>query len=418
VNDILETTEIYATQVVNQNFSERLVYHDIHQLYSVVSAVEEIGKAENLSEEELEITLMAAWLANLGLERVYDRSEQDSYLSFFKQCKKHSIAIADKFLSKQDYPENKKKQVLDTISGAFPGSDYNTKAKKVLADATTSDFGKAGAKTKVKKLYDESILTGAIEKDKIEWFESMIAYLRAHTYLTDYGKKHFGPKKLNLIAKLGKEQKGIQKTQDQLISKELNISDGELKKLKKSLSSLKGRDDRGIQTMFRTVSKNHYTLTQMVDRKANIMISINAILLSLIIGRLLAMDERICIHNTPLLLMLVASLASIFFAVFAIRPVRTHGSFTEDEVRNKQGNLLYFGNFHEMNFRDYHWGMLQMMNDSEHMYTTMIRDLYFLGKKLNDKSKFIRKSLNIFIFGFAISVLAFFVLTPLVGSHF
>lgn len=416
MHEILEAAEIYATQIVNQEFSDRLVYHDIHQLYSVVSAVEEIGKAENISDEEMEITLLAAWFGNLGLRNI-DQRTQDSNGNFFITCKNHSISIAEKFLSKNNYPANKKNEVLESISGAFPEVEYNTRPKRILADAITSDYGKAGSKAKVKKLYDESILTGALDADKIEWFEKMIAYLREHEYQTEYGKKNFGPKKLELIAKLGKERKGIQKTQEQIISKELNISDEELKKLKKSLSSVKGRDERGIQTMFRTVTKNHYTLTEMVDKKANIMISVNAVLLSLILGRLLSMQERICIHNAPMLIMLVVSLASIFFAVFAIRPIKTHGSFTEEEVRNKQGNLLFFGNFHEMKFRDYHWGMLQMMNDSEHMYTTMIRDLYFLGKKLNKKSNFIRKSLNIFIIGFAISVIAFFILTPLVGTH-
>jgi len=86
----------------------------------------------------------------------------------------------------------------------------------------------------------------------------------------------------------------------------------------------------------------------MVDRKANIMISVNAILLSLFLGCLLSMEVRFCIHNTPLLIMLVAALLSIFFALFAIRPVHKHGSFTEQEIRNKRGNLLYFGNFHDM----------------------------------------------------------------------
>ncbi len=417
MHEILEAAEIFATQSVNNLFSDRLVYHDIQQLYSVVSAVQEIGKAEKLSPEEMEITMLAGWLANLGLVRLEDHQEKMEHRTFLLTCKNHSLELAKNFLDENGYPQEKRDKVLDTIMGAFPGIEYDTKLKRVLADAITSDFGKPGGKARVKKLYDELLLVGVIETDKIEWFERMINYLRAHEYLTDYGNEQFAPKKLDLIAKLGKERKGIKKTQDALISKELNISDGELKKLKKNLSSVKGRDERGIQTMFRTVTKNHYTLTEMVDRKANIMISINAILLSLIIGRLLAMDERFCIHNTPLLIMLVAALGSIFFAVVAIRPVRTHGSFTEQEVRNKQGNLLYFGNFHDMTFRDYHWGMLQMMNDSEHMYTSMIRDLYFLGKKLDKKSKLIRKSLNVFIIGFVMSVLAFLILTPLVGSH-
>ena len=156
--------------------------------------------------------------------------------------------------------------------------------------------------------------------------------------------------------------------------------------------------------MFRTTSKNHYTLNTMVDRKANIMISVNAIILSLIIGALVGGNmvlERQDI--APTVLMALTCTLSIIYAVFAIRPEKTHGEFTETEIREKKGNLLFFGNFHNMHFRDFEWGMLQMLSDRNFLYSTMIRDLYYLGQTLNRKYVFIRRSLNIFILGFALT---------------
>ena len=417
-DNIIEQAEIFTTEKVNREFSDRLVYHDIHAIHRIVEAVKQIGSAENLTDEQMEYTTLAAWLVKLGLTHLDNFKHDPNPQAFYAECSKCSKAIAGQFLEANKYPKEKTEKVLSIISAGFRGGNPEDITHKVFADAVTIDYAISGSKRHVKKLYEEYVLIGAMEGGKVAWFEKVISYLRGHEYLTTYGKEKLAPQKLSLIAKLGKEQKAIKKTQDQIITKELNISDEELKKLKKNLTSVKGRDDRGIQTMFRTVSRNHYTLTQMVDRKANIMISINAILLSLIIGKLLTIDERLCIHNAPMLTMLLASLVSIFFAVIAIRPSKTHGSFTEEEVRNKQGNLLFFGNFHDMTFRDYHWGMMQMMHDSEHMYTTMVRDLYYLGQKLNTKSKFIRKSLNIFLVGFVLSVVLFLILTPLVGSHF
>ena len=198
---------------------------------------------------------------------------------------------------------------------------------------------------------------------------------------------------------------------------ELSISDSEYKALKKSLNSVKGRDERGIQTMLRTTSRNHYTLNQMVDRKANIMISINAIVLSLILSRIVGNEHTFCVHNYPVLFILIASVISIAFAIISIIPAKTHGQFTEDEIRSKKGNLLYFGNFHNMKFRDYNWGMLQMLNDSEYLYTSMIRDQYFLGQMLSRKYKNIRIALVTFLIGVSLGAVSFLILAGIPEYH-
>jgi hypothetical protein len=142
----------------------------------------------------------------------------------------------------------------------------------------------------------------------------------------------------------------------------LDISDKELKTLKENLNDNNNAVDiRTIQTLFRNTSKNHYTLNQMVDRKANIMISINAIINSLIIGGLLGPSTTLLdVKLIPVFVLMIASSLSIFYAIMAINPNKTHGEFTEDDVRNKQGNLLYFGNFHNMSYRDYEWAMFEM----------------------------------------------------------
>ncbi len=212
-----------------------------------------------------------------------------------------------------------------------------------------------------------------------------------------------------MLAKLVKERKDIRKKEDAVLRTELGIDDEELKKLKGNLRAVQGRDNRGIQTMFRTTSRNHYTLSEMVDRKSNIMISVNAVILSLIIGNIFGDEFAISLETLPLNVMMIASTLSIVFAILAIRPEKTHGKFTEKDVREKQGNLLYFGNYNSMSLRDYEWGMLQMLKDQDFLYSSMIKDLYFLGKTLDKKYKNIRKSLSIFALGVIFAVISFIV---------
>ena len=72
-------------------------------------------------------------------------------------------------------------------------------------------------------------------------------------------------------------------------------------------------------------------------------------------------------------------------------------------------NLLFFGNFHEMKLEDYQAGMKEMMNDSEFLYASMTRDIYFLGKVLGKKYKLLRIAYNIFMFGLIAAVLAYII---------
>lgn len=283
----------------------------------------------------------------------------------------------------------------------------------VLSDAIEIGFAKPKAKKRLRKMYEELLLLDAIAIGQGDWYDLVLEHLRKTTYHTTYGKETLAPAKEKLYQKVKKEQKELQKQQDYALTKELAISETELKALKKSLANVKGRDERGIQTIFRTTSKNHYTLNEMVDRKANILISINAIVLSLIIGGLIGEENMSGSRVTPLIILTLTNILSVIFAISAIRPEVTHGAFTEDEIRNKQGNLLFFGNFHQMKQRDFEWGMLQLLNDSDYLYTTMIRDIYYLGKALNKKYKDLRMSFNIFMYGLVATVI-----TALLGRFY
>lgn len=181
--------------------------------------------------------------------------------------------------------------------------------------------------------------------------------------------------------------------------------------MEKKKTSKKKRDERGIQTLFRTTSHNHYTLNEMVDRKASIMITVNSIILSLLIGGLLPLDQESTPHAAAFSLG-TAAFISIVFTIISITPNKTQGKFTREDVRLKKGNLLYFGNFTRISYPEYEVAMKQQLNDSEYLYTSLIKDLYYLGKVLNFKYLFIRISLFVFLTGMVVSFFLAFILPP------
>ena len=161
--------------------------------------------------------------------------------------------------------------------------------------------------------------------------------------------------------------------------------------------------------MFRITSKNHLTLSAMADNKSNIMISINSIILSVLVSVLFRKLEDYPHLLIPGLILVLVCLTTIVFAVLATRPNVSSGEFARKDIEEKKTNLLFFGNFHNSKLNVYMWGMKEMMKDADYLYSSMIKDIYFLGKVLGKKYKMLRTSYTIFMFGFTISIVSFLI---------
>ncbi|MEM9895486.1 MAG: Pycsar system effector family protein, partial [Bacteroidota bacterium] len=166
---------------------------------------------------------------------------------------------------------------------------------------------------------------------------------------------------------------------------------------------------RGIETMFRTTSKNHMDLSSIADNKANIMISINSIILSVMVSVLIRKLEEYPHFTIPALCLTLVCLATIVTSILATRPNVTKGKFEKSDIEQKKANLLFFGNFHKMSLKDYQWAMSEMLKDADYLYGSMIKDIYFLGAVLGKKYQLLRLSYTIFMFGFVVSIIGFIV---------
>ena len=164
---------------------------------------------------------------------------------------------------------------------------------------------------------------------------------------------------------------------------------------------------KGIQTMLKTASSNHLRLSYMAHRKANILISVNAIIISVSISVLFRKFDETPFLVVPTIIFLAFSVVTIVFSIIATRPTITSGEFSKEDITNKKVNLLFFGNFYKATLADYNWGMSIMMRDPDYLYGSLIKDVYYLGVVLARKYKLLRIAYNIFMAGIVISVIAF-----------
>ena len=84
------------------------------------------------------------------------------------------------------------------------------------------------------------------------------------------------------------------------------------------------------------------------------------------------------------------SVASIILSVLSTRPQVTSGEFTKEQVKNREVNLLFFGNSHKMPFEQFKWGMKEIIKDKDYVYESLMLDLHLLGKVLHKKYKILR----------------------------
>lgn len=194
--------------------------------------------------------------------------------------------------------------------------------------------------------------------------------------------------------------KKTEKAEDNYLMDELKIDKDTLKSLKKKLAKIEPRSERGVETLFRLLSKNQYTLNTMIDRKSNILISINALILLLIIGTVMSQLDADPHLIFPVVMILVTNLISITYAIFATRPELVHGD-------KGARNLMFYGNFQDMEEAEYVGSITQLMNQGDELYKTIAKDTFYLGKTIDRKFKLLRKSFNVFLVGIIMSVMGF-----------
>jgi hypothetical protein len=284
-----------------------------------------------------------------------------------------------------------------------------SQVEKIVCDADLYHLGTADFKKMNQQLRQEQEAYFGKPISKREWRQRNLEFLESHQYFTDYCQQKLEPQKQEWIRQLRKKQgnKELEHTEVMELSPysfERDIKPAVDMKADKAAAK---ETERSIQTVFRITTHNHMELSSMADNKANIMISVNSIIISIMFSVLLGRLEYYPHLAIPTLLLALVCVLTIIFAVLATRPNVTGGRFTEDDIRQKKTNLLFFGNFYKMELDEYNWAMHEMLKDKDFIYGNMIKDVYFLGVVLARKYRYLRISYSIFMYGLIAAVLAF-----------
>ncbi len=351
-------------------------YHNLDHTVTVVNYCFEIGHGMGISQKQNEILSISAWFHDIGYYVSYDQHEEESKI------------IAQNFLSSNGYPEKDIDKVLQLIDST-KNSVTNREGllAQILHDADHQSIGHKNFAKLGESLRKEMNYHKTEKIKKKNWNNIQIEYLNNTHFLTSFAQQKYGAQKMKNINKLVK-------------SNPPKVADKPPVKL-----------GRGIETMYKVLFRNQINLSSIADNKANMLIGINAVMLSVLIsmfgggaaiGSDFTSDFKIVI---PLGILLVTAGLAMVNAVLAARPnIPKIDSYRDDM------SLFFFANFMKLNKNDFVDKMNDLKTNDDSIYSLLAEDIYDHGAVLNKKYYRLKIAYNIFMIGFTIAIISFAIL--------
>ncbi len=401
--DLVAAAESYVGDFYKAHFSDKYVFHDFQHTREVVEATKQIAAGYPLSPQDNENLLLAAWFHDMG------------YIEGAEGHEMRSCNYARIFLEQHDYPKAEMEVVVECIRVTKIQELPNTLLEKILCDADLSHLGSKMYWEHCTRLRQELFLTQNIVMSESEWVNFELDFITQQQYYTEVAHELFDKRKQKHIRQLLKHKMRLNPDTVDLIDDLEKKERKEEKKLRKSKGplgdgnvQLKEIDlGRGVETMYRNIYRTHINLSSIADNKANIMLSVNAIIISISVSTLVPKWEIYPNLQIPTMILLAVCMTALVFAILATRPKVTTTKLTRDDIVKRRANLLFFGNFYNMELDDFHFGMMEMIKDSDFLYSSMTRDLYYLGVVLAQKYQYLRICYGIFMYGLIGAVIIF-----------
>jgi HD superfamily phosphodiesterase len=382
---LIEDTQEFVFTLLKEELPNTFIYHNYTHTERVLKSTRELIEHSDVTKKEAEILELTALLHDVGYTKSCDNHEVES------------VKIATTFLKEKEVDESLIKAVSDCIMSTKFDAVPTNKLEKIIRDADASHFGKKYFEDASEFLRKELELHGIKIYTPTEWRAENIKVLtEKHSYYTEYALKNWQPRKEKNLAKLmGKKKKQ---------KKKLNV---EKLKAKYKAQYKNESPERGVQTFYRVALRNHIKLSDIADTKANILLSVNAIIISVVLANLISKLDTNPYLTWPTVIFTLFCVISMILSIIATRPNVTSGQFTKEDVKNQKVNLSFFGNFHKMELDEFEWAIKEMVQDKDYIYKALTKDLYFLGKVLERKYRLLRITYTVFMIGIIVSLIAF-----------
>lgn len=174
--------------------------------------------------------------------------------------------------------------------------------------------------------------------------------------------------------------------------------------IEKPKKTKKKKPSRSVETMFRSTMSNHIRLSEMADRKAGLMVSVNSIILTIMTSFMVHEFGTKPNLLLPTCVLIIVCLLTITFALLSTKP-----SVKPPHTNHEKLDLLFFGDYLSLSKENYKEAMKEMMLSDGQLFDSLIENIYSQGKVIGRKYRLLKIAYTIFIIGFPLVFLLYLI---------
>jgi predicted metal-dependent HD superfamily phosphohydrolase len=187
---VAEKADALVTALYREKLPSWARYHTIGHTREVVAGCMEIGMGMQLSEEELDVIVLAAWFHDAGYVDGADGHEE------------RSAAIAGEFLKKEGYPAERIPLVLGCIRATKLPQQPSTALERIVCDADVMYIGGNRFREHSDALREEWEKRMEIRFGEVEWLQKNVEFVGRCDFHTGYVRRTYGAMRTRNLAEL------------------------------------------------------------------------------------------------------------------------------------------------------------------------------------------------------------------------
>jgi len=378
MSEIVDQAKTFVKDLFSTQVNGALGYHNWEHTKFVYSEALDLAKSAKLTEDEKVNLALSALFHDTGFAKSYHDHEANSKL------------IAREFLQAHGFDDTRIELVLSTIDATKVPHQPADRLGALLQDADMATLSDDLALVRSEQLRKELAFFENKHFTDAEWIKHNLDFYKEVEYHTEEGKNKY--------------EAGKEKNKDWL--------KGKNKQNKKADKSSLISSSRTAEMLFKTSLRNHINLTKIADNKANIMLSINALILTFALPLIYQQMDQTAhwYFLIPFFILGGTCVFSMINAALATQPGKSEGKFNPADIQAGKGSLFFFGNFFNTPLTDYSKAMKQSLANPDNMDDSAIIDLYFLGKSVGRKFKLLRRCYSFFLIGITSSAVLFVIM--------
>jgi hypothetical protein len=389
--ELLGQANEYVSQYLQNNLPAELGMFDFKAVLRLVQHCDTIAVQVDLGRQDK----MATHLACLFLYTGYCTNPAEPEAA--------SAQIARTFLADHALDADKIDDVAECIMATRPPVTALSEMAQVVCDALSHYYGSTDFMAWSNKLR----VAKAATVNDTAWLAGQIASMESHFYFTKAAVKRYDKVKKQNLAKLKAKLKDTREMVQQGVSEvDATAHNHQAVGLEDDLEHF--RLDRAGVAVYRISSQRQLQLLDLAHSKSGMLVQVNAILLSVVLGTMSTQLKDHPAFIIPTILITCTAVTTIVMSVLVTRPVNLSG--IGKQVQNDGGknlNLLFFWHFYSMDVKDYLVKMRHMVTSDEKAMDSLAKDIYYQGVVLASKYRLMSWAYLVFIFGLIISCVAF-----------